>query len=278
MASLAGLKRRLDPIRVEALYLARGKLLGRRVERPPIAIVGCGHSGTTLLLSILDAHSAIYGVPYESGLGRSEGAEFRQKTQLFDKLTIAAGKIRWVEKTPTNTLYLDNLFRNLPELKVIAMIRDGRDVACSMAARFEAKLGSREAAFAHSVDRWANENLAWRKHEADPRVLPIKYEDLVRRFDATVTTIVEFLGERFEPQLREFHQNPKNFLESTRTDKTPPSTQHNLHDVRNWQVHRPLFDGSDRWRAEMTELEKPLFKAKAGQLLMDFGYVEDLEW
>src|SRR5262245_59984782 len=98
MPSIAGLQRRFEQAWVEALYALRGRLLGRRVDRPPIVIAGCGHSGTTLLLSILDAHSASHGIPYEAKLGKSEGEEFRRKTALFDKLTIAAGKARWVEK------------------------------------------------------------------------------------------------------------------------------------------------------------------------------------
>src|SRR3954470_1200970 len=118
MATVSGLKRRLDNARTEVRYAVRAKLLGKRVERPPIAIAGCGHSGTTLLLSILDAHSAIYGVPYEAKLGKSEGAEFTRKTALFDKLTIAAGKARWLEKTPANVFHLGRLFQYLPELKV----------------------------------------------------------------------------------------------------------------------------------------------------------------
>lgn len=278
MASVAGLIRRLDGAWGEVLYVVRGQVLGRRVQRPPIVIAGCGHSGTTLLLAILDAHSAIFAVPYEARLGRSDPAEFRAKAALFDKQTIAAGKARWVEKTTTNTLYLDNLFQNSPEMKVVVIVRDGRDVTCSMAVRFQEQLGGRGPGFEHGLDRWINENTQWRKHQDDPRLMWMKYEDLVRDFDGTIGKILEFAGEPWEDGLREYYRNRRNFLHYTKVDAEPQGVQGQIHQRRNWQVHRPLFDGSGRWQTEMSDEEKRLFKEKAGQLLLDFGYAENLEW
>jgi len=237
MATVAGLKRRLDSARTEVRYALRGKLLGRRVERPPVVIAGCGHSGTTLLLSILDAHSAMFGVPYEARLGKSEGAEFRQKTAMFDKLTIAAGKSRWIEKTPSNVFYLDRLFEYLPELKVIIMVRDGRDVACSMRVRFEDSMGGREAAFAHGVKRWVDENTRWLAHQDDPRLLMVRYEDLVKNFEPTLTAVTAFLGEACEPALLEFHRSKKNYLHNAPVEAAPAPTQQYINELRNWQVH-----------------------------------------
>jgi hypothetical protein len=278
MASVAGLKRRIETARVELRYLLRGTLLGRKVARPPIVIAGCGHSGTTLLLSMLDAHSAIFGVPYEAKLGKSQDAEFTAKTALFDKLTIAAGKARWVEKTPSNVFYLDRLFENLPELKVIIMVRDGRDVATSMRIRFEDSMAGRSAAFAHGVNRWVDENTQWLRHRDHPRLLMVKYEDLVKNFEVTITRIVEFLGEACEPALLEFHRSKNNYLHDAKVDTAPEATQQNINQFRNWQVHQPLFDGSGRWRTEMNDEEKRLFKEKAGALLQSFGYAGNADW
>ncbi len=278
MASVAGLKQRLANARVELLYAVRAGLLGKKVERPPIVIAGCGHSGTTLLLSMLDAHSAIFAVPYEAKLGKSEGAEFRRKTELFDKLTIAGGKSRWVEKTPANVFHLDRLFENLPGLKVIIMVRDGRDVACSMRHRFQQSMGGPEAAFAHGVARWHDENMQWRRHAHHPGLMMVRYEDLVKEFEPTIARIAEFLGEACEPALLEFHRSAKNYLHNARVDTAPEPTQANINQFRNWQVHQPLFDGSGRWRTEMSEEDKVVFKAKAGELLITFGYTEDLAW
>jgi sulfotransferase family protein len=276
--SVAGLKQRLASARVELAYAFRAGVLGRKLERPPIVIAGCGHSGTTLLLSILDVHPAIFAIPYEAKLGKSELSEFRGKVALFDKQTIAAGKARWVEKTPANVFFLDRLFANADGLKVIIMVRDGRDVACSMRVRFEDSMGGRTAAFAHGVGRWVEENRQWLKHQNHPRLLMIKYEELTADFAATARRITDFLGEAFEPALLDFHRSKKHYLHNARVDAPPPPTQQHINQLRNWQVHQPLFDGSGRWRTEMSDDEKRLFKERAGSLLISFGYVEDNEW
>lgn len=278
VASVAGLKRRLENARREILYVWRGTVLGKRVERPPVVIAGCGHSGTTLLLSILDAHSAIFGIPYEAKLGKSEGDEFRKKTALFNKLTVAAGKTRWVEKTPANVFHLDRLFQYLPDLKVIIMVRDGRDVACSMAVRFQDTMGGRGPAFAHGVHRWVDENTRWLRYQDHPQLLMVKYEDLIRDFEGAARRITDFLGEVCEPGMLAFHQSKKNYLHHATVTSAPQPTQEHINQLRNWQVHQPLFDGSGRWRAEMSAGEKRVFKERAGQMLQAFGYAEDLDW
>jgi hypothetical protein len=278
VASIAGLKRRLEAARREVLYVVRGTVLRRRVERPPIVIAGCGHSGTTLLLSILDAHSGIFGIPYEAKLGKSEGAEFWKKTALFDKWTIAAGKTRWVEKTPANVFYLERLYEYLPDLKVIIMVRDGRDVACSMAVRFEHSMGGRGPAFVHGVQRWVDENTRWMTYRDHPQLLMVKYEDLIRDFEGTARRVTGFLGEVCEPGMLAFHQNSKNYLHNAPVASAPQPTQEHINQLRNWQVHQPLFDGSGRWRTEMRDDEKRVFKDTAGPLLLALGYAEDLDW
>ncbi len=44
-------------------------------DSPPIFILGCGHSGTTLLLAMLSRHSHLYGIPYESSLFRRSAVQ-----------------------------------------------------------------------------------------------------------------------------------------------------------------------------------------------------------
>ena len=48
--------------------------------------------------------------------------------------------------------------------------------------------------------------------------------------------------------------------------------------LRNWQVNQPLFDGSGRWREEMSIEEKKLFKAKGQKLLEELQYANNIDW
>jgi len=129
-------------------------------REPPIVVGGCARSGTTLMRVMLDTHPNIYCGPESSlftpiriktrrrirelswkfdvsarDIERLLGAsrclsEFIEK--FFNHLTSVHGKSRWGEKTPTNVLHLDYIFRHFPRAKFIHMIRDGRDVACSL--------------------------------------------------------------------------------------------------------------------------------------------------
>lgn len=48
--------------------------------------------------------------------------------------------------------------------------------------------------------------------------------------------------------------------------------------MRNWQINQPLFDGRGRWNTDMTPTEKSIFKAKAQEYLVQFGYAKDDIW
>ena len=134
--------------------------LARRltIDGPPTFIVGCGHSGTSILLAILSAHPRLYAVPYESYIAAdySDFENFQAALAHFDRLTIAAGKRRWVEKTPRHILYIGKILDWLPSAKIILILRDGRDVAYS----FQKRKGSLK----YGIGRWCEDNLAGRRY------------------------------------------------------------------------------------------------------------------
>ena len=53
--------------------------------------------------------------------------------ELLDPLAVAVGAERWVEMTPPNARSAPDLLRMFPDMKIIHSVRDGRDVACSVA-------------------------------------------------------------------------------------------------------------------------------------------------
>jgi hypothetical protein len=48
--------------------------------------------------------------------------------------------------------------------------------------------------------------------------------------------------------------------------------------LRHWQINQPLFDGSGRWRCEMKEADKRLFKSIAGEDIQRWGYADNGDW
>lgn len=249
---------------------------------PPIFIVGCGHSGTTLLLAILSAHQDIYGVPYESALASRSPAMVNWFVRRFNRDAAAAGKRRWVEKTPSHVRSIDFLLHRFPTARVVVMVRDGRDVACSLRSR----TGDLET----GVQRWVADNRAADAFIADDRVHRLRYEDLVTEPEDTLRTVAEFLEVPFDAALLEHDKSSFRFYgrfegaarAALRIDaqQAPPPTvrgsDHRLY--RSWQARQPVYDGRNRWHAELDEADRRLVRRIAGGQLVAYGYAEDDDW
>lgn len=248
-------------------YLINRFIHGLKIKSPPVFITGCEHSGTSLLLAIMGSHSRIHPVPFESKIGYKTLKKFFYRWR-FNIETIAHAKSRWIEKTPRHIYCVDNLLALAPGVKIILLVRDGRDVACSFKERFgDAGKG---------IDAWVRANLAGRRYRSHPLVMTVKYEELIDRPEQILKNICAFLGEEYEPALLDYYKKPKYFY--ARTIKKPTTVSGKGHDqYRNWQINQPLFDGRGKWQT-LTELEKKLIKESANDLLTELGYITSPNW
>ena len=242
----------------------------------PIFIVGCGHSGTTVLLSILAQHSRIYGIPYESNLFGRADAEQLVFVRRFDEETTNAGKARWVEKTPRHIKHIGAIFKKFPDAKVALMMRDGRDVSCSIRAR--------TGDLAAGARRWVQDNAAADDFRSRDDVFEIRYEALVAAPEVVLNRLMSFLDEPFESRLLEHHLSSFRFFGSfdklkkyeasiQRLENEPDSKSGRAHRLyRSWQAKQPIFDGSGRWRTQLSTEESALLHSIAGDALVKYGY------
>jgi hypothetical protein len=140
-------------INLECFSYYWGRLVLRNtIDSAPVFIVGCGHSGTSILLKTLGSHSRIFAVPHESMFAmRDNRPKANKKLKRFDRLAIAAGKRRWVEKTLKHILHIGRILKWCPDAKIVLLMRDGRDVAYSIKKR----TGSLE----EGIRRWQEDNL-----------------------------------------------------------------------------------------------------------------------
>ena len=246
-----------------------------KLENPPVFIVGCGHSGTSLLLAILGSHSKICAIPEETDIAYNYitntpvlSKEAGQMIRYFDLLTISENKRRWVEKTPKHIHSIPLLRKLIPGCKFMIILRDGRDVACSL----EARCGSLE----DGIGRWINDNRAGETFWKDADVHVLKYEDIIENVGETIRGALNFLGEDFEEQMLHSHEKPKYYY-SHKIEKPPDDSPAHHAQYRNWQINQKLFDGRGKWK-QLSDEEKAIIKKAAGDMLVAYGYAADRNW
>lgn len=182
---------------------------------------------------------------------------------IYDELASKHKKPLAGEKSPGYCRHLPQLHALLPWVKVIHLIRDGRDVALSI--RDWGKGAAR-------LDLWKREPIAagalwWRRDVVrgcrDGRALPrdryreVHYEKLVADPEGTLRELTAFLGLPFARAMLDYHRG-KMRQEAGLSAKAA------------WL---PPTQGIRDWRTQMAERDRELFEALAGEQLTELGYV-----
>jgi protein-tyrosine sulfotransferase len=274
--------------RLERLRQRRWRMAGHRSLEEHIVMGGAPRSGTTLLRRLLDRHpdvcsgaetklfvpaafnlewlSRSYGLPLaELSSMRTEAASQAAFIDAFAaRARTDAGKERWAEKTPQNVRYLDWILERFPRASVIHIIRDGRDVICSMRQHPDWRWvhGTWQKVLVERplewyVERWLADTaagLAWR---GDPRYTEVRYEDLVADPEVVIPALCEGIGIDAEPA----------WLEAvTRREQDAG------HD------ERPDYEGAvsgasvGRWREDLSAHEQREVQRRCGPRLRELGY------
>lgn len=230
-------------------------------------VCGCGHSGTSLIANMLAAHPEVY-MPHEET--NTFLASEEEATVAFAKLRAAAeleGKRCLMEKTPRHIRFLSRIRRIVPTARFVVPVRDGRDVAASIARR----RGDGDAA--PGVKRWIRDNAIVARERTSPDVLVYRHEDLVADPRVTLGAICRFIGVPFREELLQYHEQKR--LWFGQSDVRPGSgvgDEHNA--LRNWQVNQPIFDSGGKWKLELEEKDlEPLMKGIGRELMEEFGYL-----
>lgn len=220
-------------------------------EENPIFIVGCGHSGTTLMLRILSDHKNLYGIDYESKAMQGNYAKFSKILQ-WRKETEKNGKDRWIEKTPKHIKYIGRILSIFPNANIIVMQRDGRDVVVSIRKRFgDSKLG---------VNRWIEDNLASLKFKDDERVHFVKLEDLTENPEQVLRKVCNKINLEFYPDLLNYHSSQFTF-DNQKPTKTSERAGKDHIKNRVWQVNQPIIKNTSKWKIEATSQEREIFES-----------------
>lgn len=261
-----------------------------------IVIGGCPRSGTTLLRRLLDEHPNIVCGPETSALlpVRPSAAELAFSYDLgadevaallagarsqsgfvvafFELVAARRGKGRWAEKTPLNVRHVAWIFRHFPNARFIHVLRDGRDVVCSLRShpvrRFVDGAWTsvpQNRTVAACIRQWltlTGEGMPWR---ADPRYLEVRYEDLVNDPEATMRRVMAFVGEQFD----EAWLAARLAAQSAGSGAAPAKPN----------AAGTISTGSiGRWRRDLSPAEIALIRERATPRLIALGYESNRDW
>jgi hypothetical protein len=196
-----------------------------------------------------------------NGEGKAPLAEvFRA---AFDAYTDARGKTIWGEKTPTNVLYMDLIADMFPDARFIHMIRDGREVAASLAEMPWGPSTPVKGAF-----RWVELVSGGRRYGADltdSRYMEIKLERLVLNPTEELRRACSFLGVPYEPQMHNYVERVKLRRESAKGPKkgVADATQH---------LDKEPTTGLRDWTRGLSSFEQWAIEATCRPLLAQLDY------
>lgn len=135
---------------------------------------------------------------------------------VYNAIAAAAGKSRWLEKTPSHIFHVDAIMRAMPDARIIELARDPRDVLASKKVRKQSDWSERygDAVGARMQTSKGydplRDSLGWRAavragNEAARRypaaLLRVRYEDLVSDPEAQARRLAGFLGLAYDPSM-----------------------------------------------------------------------------
>lgn len=208
---------------------------------PPVFILSCERSGSTMLRYIMDTHSKIacpghlylgnlcedlnrtlFGTLAQTQGGRDEEAKRQYAVSetgsmvvnIMQRYTEAKGKEIWCEKTPMNLEYLSLLDTHFPDAKYICLYRNCLDVVNSSLNMSKFRFLPEHMPYVHRnpgniiaamTENWMEKTGRLLEFEAahPERCYRVKYESVVTQFEETLEPLFEFLGVDWEAGLSE---------------------------------------------------------------------------
>jgi hypothetical protein len=170
-------------------------------------------------------------------------------------------------------LHLDAIERVLPEARFIHLIRDGRDVACSVRHLWFAPGDTLEAIaldWRHRVRRCRHLGRIARHY------MEVRYEALVGSPWPVLSDICRFIELDFHPVMSRYYERSAARLRehAARTNadgSTLISHAQRVHNQR-FVTQPPTTERTGRWREELSPAEQASFAKAAGDLLAELDY------
>lgn len=254
-----------------------GERIGRLDERL-VFVVGSPRSGTTFLAAAIGSLPGFVdlgevaplkaAVPELVSLPRDDAARRIRRILGLARRVGLVGAVRAVEQTPEAAYLVDDVLAAYPDARVVHIVRDGRDVVCSLLERGwlrQDRVGRDDAGIAHGAyarfwvepvrrDEFAQVSdarraaWAWRRYVSAARsaageVFELRYESMAAEPEEVGRQLAAYLG------------------------ASPP--------LLAAALGRAHAGSIGRYRHDLTEDQLADVVAEAGDLLRELGYLDD---
>jgi hypothetical protein len=204
-----------------------------------LLIIGAPRSGTTLLASMIGAHSDVamliedrtFAIKKLTGkkvlsnkLCIPHQTEIKKKASLFSRYM---QKIGFLKNYPTSKFSIED-YLQLEDLKILSIIRNGNDIIDSIMKR-----GKKTQQIA--LKRWSRsiEMILYLSNNYPLQTAIISYEDLVTQPEKMLKKISLFLDIKFQPQMLEGYKYNilypnESGIDKTRAFRTKMETENNI--------------------------------------------------
>jgi len=234
------------------------KIENKKFNKCPIILGACPRSGTTLLLSILSAHPHIHSIKNQTYAfakwnkkGKAERLDRLYRELIFHK--ISENSTRWCEKTPKNVEFFGEILDYFQEVKLIHLIRDGRDVVTSKHPYRDPNK------FWVSPERWVNNVKSALEYRDNEKVYTLFYEKLIENYQEEIDKLCHFLDEETHPNLSKWQEKA-----SLRKSKHWRKSVQKLHrrSIGRWK--------NEKYKKRIVEFYS---NSESLQLLKDLNYI-----
>jgi LPS sulfotransferase NodH len=283
-------------------------------EARHVVLGGAPRSGTTLLRKLLDRHPELCSGPETklfvpaafnlAWLAESHAVARADLEAMLHasasqgafidafaaRVTSAAGKARWAEKTPQNIRYLDWILARFPSASVIHIVRDGRDVVCSMREHPDWRWvdGAWQKVLVRRpvewyAQRWLHDTAAGMAWRQDPRYVEVRYEDLVADPASAMGAICHAIGAVADAAwLADVARGATNERAAETNERAAhqPTAAADLTEghVAAPDARRPDYGGEvsaisvGRWRTDLDAADQGVVTRICGSRLRELGY------
>jgi hypothetical protein len=176
---------------------------------------------------------------------------------IYSDYALGKGKTRWADKSD----YLDRMHlinKIFPNAKFIHIIRDGRDVANSV---LKLPWGPTDLI---GAAEWWNEYIRLARSVGavlgEDKYTEVKYEDLVQEPERELRRLCEFVDEKFDESMLNYHQSSNIAIPESRK-----AQHHNSGEP-------PKKSRTYAWKREMSNTDVDMFSDYAQNSLMAVGY------